>query len=1517
MNNLEKTQPLPVDDQLPGHAVRSAASNGTLWPSYRQDTHSIHELPHSLNHDDDSQEQHIPTMLSSNASAATLTTPPRATLEDREENDMSLPPPLRPPQGSSATLVGGADSSRSGTAPPAPTTPPPPATARLSAPPGLAVPFASPTTATRTATTEAATSSASHRPPRRSLFHKLTRMHGRSSMSLSSPPPPAADEKEKRKKRKLPFGVKKQTKTKWRDFWRIFSYSTWTDRLFMFLASIASICTGITMPLMNVVFGRVFGSFTGYDKAATTVAMTEEMFKREIMSCVYYLLYIFAARLVLGYIAFLGFRMSSLRISAAIRLEYMRCMLGLPVSVLDCLPPGQTAAVITITANTLQLGISEKLSSLLQAATLVVAALVISFYYSWNLTLVASTGMVFIVIVYAITTPLLVRIMNQVQDMEIKGATVASEIFSSIRMVDACGAEAKMAARYDACSDESRRCGLRMAPVVALQQTPLFFGIYAVLFSVMMMTTSIANITTPLSAAARAASAASLFYSVIDAPKPNTGGFKEGPEAEAARTGDIVLSNVHFSYPMRPDLKILDDLSLTFPAGKMTAIVGPSGSGKSTIVALVERWYELDNSPFPTVSGHISAGGQRLCDLDRRWWRTQVGLVQQEPFLFNDTIFRNVEHGLVGTPWETAPAPVRKQLVESACSEAFADEFVARLPEGYQTVVGDAGIKLSGGQRQRLAIARAIVKQPAVLVLDEATSAIDVRSEQIVQAALDRASRNRTTITIAHRLSTVRKADNIVVLRKGRVVEQGTHAELIARGEGGAYYALAMAQQLMTEATDGTAYHHEGSGSGDDERSAPSLDSRDTKSIDIVLKEATATTTTTIRPEGTIAEEESAGDVEAGAEKHLPAADEKTPHNGAAAPSTRRTSRPASEAQPAAKDRGFVGSFILLLREQHEQWPWYLILFTSAVTAGASTPVQAYLFAMLISLFSYFGNVTWLHALTNFWCLMFTVLAIAVGISYFALGWSSTATAFNITQHYRKEYLRSMMAKPVSFFDADAHSVGALTARLATDPTQLQQLLGMNMAFAVISVINVVGCLTVSFVFGWKLTLTTVLTSMPVLLGAAFVRLRYERQFERANNAVFAESAKFATEAVGAFRTVSALTLEETIAARYATLLRDHIRSALAKSSLSTLVLALSDSIALPCMAFVLWYGGKLMADHEYLPFQYVVVYIAVLQGGMGAGQWLSFGPNIAQASGAANRILDLRRNDDENGRLVSLDVGDLGAEDQGAKIEFRDVWFRYPTRDAPVLNGLNMTIEKGQFAAVVGHSGSGKTTVVSLLERFYRVTDGDILYNGLSIADLALHDYRRDISLVAQEPSLFDGTLRENILLGIADDASFPEAQLHAACADAGIHDFILSLPEGYNTAVGSKGVALSGGQKQRVAIARALVRRPRLLLLDEATSNLDAETERQVQAVFERRRGVLPGKPAATAAGESKADGPSAAASCTMVVVAHRLATVQHADVIFVLGDGRVLEKGNHATLLAKRGVYYQMCQAQALDG
>lgn len=560
---------------------------------------------------------------------------------------------------------------------------------------------------------------------------------------------------------------------------------------------------------------------------------------------------------------------------------------------------------------------------------------------------------------------------------------------------------------------------------------------------------------------------------------------------------------------------------------------------------------------------------------------------------------------------------------------------------------------------------------------------------------------------------------------------------------------------------------------------------------------------------------------------------------------------------------------------------------------ATGNPIQSYLFAQILNVTASKGKA--LSDASAHWALMFFILAIGIAVAYFILGWAANSIAMHISCTYRQQYFETVLHKPIPFYDDEDNSSGTLTARIANDPTQLQQMLGINMAMVYIALLSLLGCVIIGFCFGWKLTLLTVFVSLPIIMTAGYFRIGYEIQFESMNQAVFAESSKFAAESIGAFRTVTSMTMEDMICQRYETLLQSHLQKAFNKSRFTTLLFATSDSIALACMALTFWYGGQLLGSREYNATQFFVVYIAVVNGSESAGSLLSFGPSklylntgypllmcvdMAQASAAANRILSFRTTSKSNSKLDA----ELQDTEGGVKIELRDLWFKYPTRDIPIFTGLNLTVEKGQFAGLVGPSGCGKTSIVSLLERFYDLQKGKILCNGTNIAELDVRQYRKALSLVAQEPTLFQGTIKENILLGVEESVS--ATQLHAACRDAEIHDFIESLPDGYNTDVGNKGIALSGGQKQRIAIARALIRDPKILLLDEATSSLDSESEKLVQAAFER-------------AGKGR----------TMVVVAHRLATVQNADVIFVLGEGKVLEKGNHEQLLRQRGVYYQM--------
>ncbi|KAL2404594.1 ABC multidrug transporter E [Exophiala dermatitidis] len=1276
------------------------------------------------------------------------------------------------------------------------------------------------------------------------------------------------------------------------NYWRILSHRTTADGYVLLLGLLCGVGSGTAMPLMNIVFGNLVGDFNGYFLPNTTV--TEAKFKSSVNRNALYIVYLFIGKFVLTYVSMFCFRTTGLRVSARIRLAYLESLFAQSVEKLDSVSSGSVANTITTSANTIQMSISDKLYGLFMSLALTISAFAIAFRYSWAVTLVCTSALVFIFLTYSVTAPYIIKGLQKLGKANEAAASTAGEIFSSIRAVFSLNAEKTMTKKYFAHLEEADRTGFALSVPYGLQFAPIFFAMYSnyalafwfglklfreghisnigtvvtVFFSVMIVIAVLGVMVAPIMEIQKAVGVSTEFFSMIDSKPVKQDGVSE-PDVSAH--DDIELRDVSFAYPTRPTVQVLKGFSARFETGKTTALVGPSGSGKSTIVALLERWYELgDDQPekpettnelsanvtssvekeeahkgLPSrTSGVVSIGGRDINEVNLKWWRSKIGLVQQEPFLFNDTILNNVAFGLIGTNWEHEDEAAKRIRVEKACQEAFADEFIQQLPEGYLTKVGESGIKLSGGQRQRLAIARSIIREPAILILDEATSSIDVRGERIVQKALDRVSRDRTTIVIAHRLSTIRKADKIIVMREGCKVEEGTHQQLLSMPDG-LYASLVRAQQLEAESAPDTVEN-------EDEVYFDNLERKETTGS---LKE---------KPDG-----------------------------------------PTS----TYKAKGFFRSFGRFIYEQRRQWVLYLFVLAGAAGAGASFSIQSYIFAHVVEVFRLTGAK--MKERGDFWSLMFFILALGVATCYFIAIYCANNVSVRISSTYKKEYFQNILRNPVSFFDMEENASGSLMSRLSTDPKQVQDLLGLNGIFPIISIFNITGCVAIAFTFGWKLTVVTFFSAMPVIFIAAFVRIRYELEFEKWNSEVFSHSSQFATEAIGAFRTVTALTMEDSIVRKYSDLLGVQIKKATFKATYAALVFALSDSVELCAMALTFWYGGQLLASREYNPTQFFVIYVAIIQGAQGAGQFLSFSPNISQATAAANRILGLRQQatgtqkatSSHPGKALQAVAKDVG----GASIKFTGVTFKYPTRDTPIYRNLSFSMESGQFVAFVGPSGCGKTTVISLLERFYEPLSGTITFNGVDIRDIELSSYRRAVSLVAQEPKLFDGTIRENLVLGLQDPddggkESASEERIIQACKDAEIHDFIISLPDGYDTALGiNTQTSLSGGQKQRLCLARALLRDPSLLLLDEATSSLDSQSEKLVQGAIERLVGQR---------------------SMTVVAVAHRLATIRKADVIFVFGanevghGSRILEHGTHYELVARRGIYWQMCQEQALD-
>ncbi|KAE9380673.1 leptomycin B resistance protein pmd1 [Stipitochalara longipes BDJ] len=1191
-------------------------------------------------------------------------------------------------------------------------------------------------------------------------------------------------------------------------------------RLDFFLIGVCGLTAA--MPLMFLVFGRPVNNLVGYFVAGTTVSQAD--FQRAVNHNTLYLVYIFIGKWLLGYISVLCIRISGMRISSALRLAYIQALFAQPISSIDKVSPGKVSSRITTSANTIKLGISQQFSLLIQVATFTIGAYVVAFLHNVLVTLVASVCIPFVLLVLGTT------------------------IFLSVWIVVAFGAEERLHARYASLIDRAAQNQEKCGPLMGMMMWPVYFSTYAtmalvfwfgirqyihhdlssmgsivvVLFSVIMAVSQISRIWSPITVMAKAATVSTELFKTIDAEVLDTSGLKS-PNIQAS--AKIDFHNVSFAYPSRPNVQVLQNLTTTFQAGKITAIVGPSGSGKSTIVGLIDRWYDIRQSSGSRLSrdngdgemhthaekadnpvlddeGAIKIGNTNLNEINAKWWRTQIGLVQQEPFLFNDTILKNVAYGLCGTEWQDSSDVEKLEMAKAACKESYVDEFVSRLPQGYNTVVGESGIKLSGGQRQRLAIARAIIKKPSVLILDEATSAIDVRTERIVQAALDCVAQYRTTIVIAHRLATIKKADKIIVLCQGKVVEEGTHEKLLQNHDG-VYHGLINAQAL-------TMGKHE-------------IDGEDTLATDLASSRAAETNIV------------------------LP-------------------SDPRAEMNVKEKHR--------LLYEQRMHWFLYTMVIIGATGGGIMYPIQAYIFGKLIYAFTLTGQA--LVNTGNHWSLMFFIQAIGVGIASFMLGRASLLVAVAVSTYHRKEYLEHMLDKKIAFFDGEGNSPGTLTSRLSDDPHRVEALIGTEMSMGLIAFVNLLGSTIISFIYGWKFSLVGIFAIMPVILTAGFFGIKLELEFEELNAAVFAESSQFATEAISAFRTVTSLMMEELVVERYASLLQTHVVNASKKALLSTVVFATSDSVELLCQALVFWYGGRLIASHEYDITSYFVIYMAVIFGSQAAGMFFSFSPNIAEAVAASNRIMSLRPSTAVGNKAAI----EFKAKDGNVGVEFRDVNFAYKSRMVQVLSGVNLKIRPGQFAAL-------------LARKFYDPDSGTILCGEQDITAGDKKTYRDLLSLVAQESTLYEGTVKENVALSVGE-AEVTDEAVEEACRQAQIHDFIMSLPEAYAMKDGSKAVQLSGGQRQRLALARALLRKPRLLLLDEATSSLDSESEKLVQEAIERAAG---------------------AEGRTVVAVAHRLATIQNVDIIFVIGSGTILEQGNHQELLKKREVYYQMCQLQVL--
>ena len=986
------------------------------------------------------------------------------------------------------------------------------------------------------------------------------------------------------------------------------------------------------------------------------------------------------------------------------------------------------------------------------------------------------------------------------------------------------------------------------------------------------------------------------------------------PESVGPLAPEVIFDNVSHAYSegRRP---ALHDLSFTLREGETMGLVGPSGAGKSTIVWLILRF-------FDPQQGSIRLGGRELRDIPLTQLREQLSVVTQDTYLFHGTVAENLRFG--------NPDATQGQL-EEAARNANAHEFISHLSNGYGTVVGERAVRLSGGQKQRIAIARALLKDAPILILDEALSNVDAENEAVIQQALDRLMEGRTTLRIAHRLSSVVNADRILVLDEGRLVETGTHGELVTAGglysdlmsqqqerldfdyrppEEGRAAAQTLAAQLdvsafiPSPAHQGHGHHHEAPQAHHDDDQGETHHSdhtanherhggghnkdghRDHENQDHDGAQAHHRThgdghhlTAQVHDEGNQGPQP-----DAAAFMPQPAHDGHGHHHAA----------PAAQHQPDERQHGqgdrALGIIAVWVRLLGLVKPWrneLILTFLLGVAHHGTAIGVGVVSALLV------GQVITGGELTLFLILL-AVLTPLAAFFIWTESWVAHDLAYRLLAEMRVDVYRKL--DPLAPAYMTRRRSGDLVSVVGGDVETVEFFFAHTItpAFTAVVVPGVV--VAVLAVIAWPMAIAVAPFLVAVALSPFFALKRSERLGEELRHqlgdvhAHMVDSIQGMREIV-AFGQGRSRTAEMVANSwRFAHFQLRFLKERAFQIGFIEGMTALGGLVVLTVGVWLLTNGNisrpelilaVVLSVAAFAPVSDIARTMKQLMETLAASRRLfaihdepvpvADGPGVGQHEGHDHH-------DHSDGHQTAPSV------------VFASVGFDYGPGEPQALHDVSFEVEPGHTVALVGRSGAGKTTCANLAMRFWDPGHGAVELDGHDVREFKLDDLRQRIALVSQDTYLFNASIRDNIMLGRSEAT---QAELEEAARQANCHDFIMVFPDGYDTIVGERGMQLSGGQRQRVAIARALLKNAPVLILDEATSHLDAVSESQLRQALEN---LMEGR--------------------TTLVIAHRLSTIRNADRIVVLDRGGVVEQGNHQELLERQGLYAQLVATQLVS-
>lgn len=999
--------------------------------------------------------------------------------------------------------------------------------------------------------------------------------------------------------------------------------------------------------------------------------------------------------------------------------------------------------------------------------------------------------------------------------------------------------------------------------------------------------------------------------------------------------GEIKIRNVSFAYPSSLSKIVLDNVSFSFEPGQLCFVIGRSGSGKSTLGNLLLKFYD-------PLGGDIFIDGYALKTLDTEWVRNNVTLIQQASVLFNDTFFMNVAMG------SGNPTQVSREEVKAACEIALLQSTLATLPNGIDTHLGAGSHDLSGGQKQRLALARAKIRDPPVLILDEITSGLDPVSRSLIMDAIRQWRRGKTTIIVTHEVAQIKDHDFVYVMDNARVIQKGLRIHLREQDDSifanmaisGAENELnPLANLFPPKSTSPQRGHasYKYTWPFDNQDDNHYLSHRATLGVGTSAMQTQQFLHQSYWNEGADPGTLRAGESVARSmllqlrELGDTVRDNRRGHlykdrrpilranNTLVGTAESQTDKKNAEEAKREEERTKV---LPLLEIYKTVWPcltlrertFLVVGFTTCVVVAGSVPAFSVVFANLLTVLYSSGDKM---ASGQRWALYLLLIAVVGALSTFASQYLMQWAAQAWVNALRMQAFNRVLRQPKVWFESPMHSTIGINECMDRNAEEMRNLLGRFAPQLLVVIIMISTTVIWAVVISWRLTLVS-LGSAPLLIAAtkgyAFVSTKWETRCNRATeNAIAVLSETFLN-----VRVVRALTLESFFSTKHDASIYMAFDLGVRKAIWTATLFACWQSIFWFMMALIFWYATVLLTVNSAVTVHDILQVVNLLVLGLTtASNILNSVPSIAASQATAAQLL----------YFANLPM-DKSHESKGKSklinpfpILMNDLSFTYPSTNRAVLRDISLSFDTGISTAIVGPSGCGKSTIASLILGLYapdaprdRINSNDLgqlSFGFTSASKINISSLRSHIGYVPQTPFLFPASLAANIFYGLPEDSPLRnQKNLHRSAIDAGIYDFIHSLAAGFDTVVGDGGQSLSGGQTQRVCIARALARRPSILLLDEPTSALDSESAEAVRHTIESlmqssRTNVHDINNSFDIFSSNRKKGHG----LSVIVITHSKEMMRMADRVVVLDQGSVVETGSYDELFEKKGKFAEL--------